>query len=144
MTAKSRRRKFDKRRKSDEHPQPRRAQEASRPEEGVRVIRDVRLKSVSLVPEGEGFPGSYITLGEFEVPEAEVEGPFNDDLVPLNAVDPKDWGIDGAPEGFRFYVNDQEKELIDNGYREYQERQARRQEAVRTSGTSDSASAGGE
>lgn len=60
MTAKSRRRKFDKRRKSDEHPQPRRRKEADRPEEGVRVLRNVRIHHVSLVPEGEGFPGSYI------------------------------------------------------------------------------------
>ncbi len=161
MTAKSRRHKLDKKRKSDEHPQPRHREEDRRRPEGSRgrtgliprkregqaapdqeqclkAIVDAfnegkaTLRGISLVPEGQGFPGSSFEL---------VKDEDLDDLVPLNVVDPKDWGIVGVPEDFRLYVNDQEKELIDGAYREWQERQARGKEGVRTAGSSDAATA---
>ena len=54
MTAKSRRRKYDKRRKSDEHPQPRRREEADRREACMRAH-----------PAGKGLKGESVTI-EFQ------------------------------------------------------------------------------
>lgn len=168
MTAKSRRRKLDKRRKSDEHPQPRRHQEAARPEEGTRVIRDARIQSLSLVPEGEGFPGSYIELvkeaqsdyvltNEWKSGEAQdavqealadsrrvtqwgtgysIQAGDEEGLTPLNVIDSKDYDFIGTPDGTKFYVNDSEKELLDEGQRIWEERRSSK-EAVRTAGASD-------
>lgn len=158
MTAKSRRHKLDKKRKSDEHPHPRRSKEADRGEEGTRgrtgliprkregedaadegsvqgLVEAIleakeryRLRSVSLVPEGEGFPGSSI---KFE----DTEG-----LTPLNVIDPRDYhgfrGFGASPE-VRFYLTDAEKELLDEDQRRWEERLSGDEEAVRTAGSSD-------
>lgn len=151
MTAKSRRHKLDKRRKSDEHPQPRRREEADRRKEGTRgrtglravfsikdeiaaldgstVIREAELKSVSLVREGEGIPGSFI--------EFDDEG-----LIPLNEVDPREYDIlQGYPQGAKLYLNDFEKEVLEEAQRDFDEKRAGSQEAVRTAGASDDATA---
>ena len=156
MTAKSRRHKLDKKRKSDEHPHPRRSEEADRGSESPRrgtgliprkregqdapdesnveaflkAILDAkagyRLHYVSLVPEGEGFPGSSITLEDTE------------ELTPLNVIDPRDYhGFHGVPPGVKFYLTDSEKELLDEDQRRWEERLAGGQEAVRTAGSSD-------
>lgn len=180
MTAKSRRHKLDKRRKSDEHPQPRHVEEAGgRPEgtrsrtgliprkregqpaadEGNKYLEAIveafnsgkaQLRGISLVPEGQGFPGSFVKVEigdgnggiDQEALNRAIDFIIPEDLPSLHEVDPKDWGIVGLPEHFRFYVNDQEKEVIDEGYRKYQERQAGGQKGVRTAGSSDPATDG--
>lgn len=179
MTAKSRRHKLDKRRKSDEHPQPRRHEEdGGRPEgtrsrtgliprkregqpaadEGtwspeyvtedftedefaevfgeealdkVRTIRSGRLLSVSLVPEGQGFPGSYV----------ELLGNKEDYVVPddlqnvLTKVEEGDYFFAQGWYGKVLWVTDQEKAVFDEAQRQYEE-------GVRTSDTSDTATDG--
>ena len=154
MTAKRRRHKFDKKRKSDEHPHPRRSEEADRGSEGSRSRTGLiprkrkedapdespeglidailkahdryRIKSVSFVPEGQGFPGSSFTIED-------TEG-----LTPLNVIDPRDYhGFRGYPEGAKLYLTDAEKELLDEDQRRWEERLSGGEEAVRTAGSSD-------
>ena len=169
MTAKSRRRKFDKRKKSDEHPQPRRAQAADRPEEGPRVIREARIHHISLVEDGEGTGwiestgvisfaeevGIVYDERQATIAEALLEGyrvgiwgnrndfvihaGDEDGLTPLNVIDPKDYSIIGAPAGSKLYLNDSEKELLDQSQRSYDERHSKSEEAVRTAGAPDTA-----
>lgn len=167
MTAKSRRHKLDKKRKSDEHPHPRHAEEdrgrseskKSRTgliprkregdaadeggEQAPRVIRNAKLHHVSLVPEGEGLPGSFVELVSetFEVGdgnggidegklEAAIDFVIPEDLVELHEVNPNDYNFTGGwPEGSRLYLNDSEKELFD---RIHEERRVEIEEGVRT------------
>lgn len=156
MTAKRRRRKFEKKRKSHEHPQPRRSKEAARREtredgEGEaressptqpRVIEEARLHHVSLVPEGEGLEGSFIELTPFQQKFHEVlaeggriearvgrKGPYWN-VVPLNEVDPNEYNFTGGwPEGSRIYLNDSEKELFDEVH---EQRAAEIEEGIRS------------
>jgi len=138
MTAKRRRHKFEKKRKSDEHPHPRRSEEADGRTEGtrgrtgliprkregqaaadessfeaiVKAINDGKatLRGISIVPEGEGIPGSFIQVG------------------PLNTVDLEEYELGVGT----LYVSDQEKELI-----EQVAEQRRNEKAVRTAGSPD-------
>ena len=99
MTAKRRRHKFDKKRKSDEHPHPRRSEEADR-----------------------GSEGSRSRTGLYE----------------LNVIEPTEYSVlRGYPQGAKLYLNDYEKELLDTVQREFEEKLAGGQEAVRTAGSSD-------
>ena len=133
MTARSRRRKADKRRKSDARPHPRLDQSNRGSEESVPVVRDGKLKSVSLVKEGDNwFPGAKIEFTPVQETyfEAGIQGSHwwniivdeGDGLVTLNEVDPKDYSIiTGAPND-KLYLNDSEKEALDTVQREYDER----------------------
>lgn len=166
MTAKSRRHKLDKRRKSDEHPQPRRSEEAGRRKEGargragltasisqvdetaafdgrsfVKAIRQAKLHSVGIVPEGQGFPGSFIEVSEIPEIDWKVGVDTDDyDIRPLNEIKPWDYGFYGVPEHFRFYLNDTEKELLDELWENFKRRHPGYEEALRPSGASDAAS----
>ena len=148
MTAKSRRRKLDKRKKTDEHPRPRRTEAAdgrtkgsgsrasfsaaegltdeAATEDRVAVIEAATLKEVFLVPEGQGFPGSFITPEDI------------DELLALHEVDPREIGIDPPQKGGKLYLNDREFEAFVEVREEYQRRVAK---GVRTTGSSDTASA---
>lgn len=67
MTAKSRRRKFDKRRKSDEHPHPRHAQEGTRREGSDKARRgheEKRLYREVILPEWEEVVAAAFEQGE--------------------------------------------------------------------------------
>src|SRR6187431_1741371 len=134
MTAKSRRRKFDKRRKSDEHPQPRRRKEADRPEEGARVIRDARIQSVSLVKDGEqAFPEARIHVDGLEprhVIYDEAEDTVSEAFVEGHQVELWVWG-----NGYSIYAGETAAE---QGTRVH----AESEKAVRTAGAPDAAVAG--
>jgi len=169
MTAKSRRHKLDKKRKSDEHPHPRRSKEADRGEEGTRgrtdleegceIIRNATLRSVSLVPEGQGLAGSFLVdvtpiqqiltraalRGDKVTIESRVgrKGPYwnVEGLHELHVVDPKDYDlIVGAPQGSKLYLNDYEKQVLEDAQRDFDRKRGilrEDEEAVRTSGSSD-------
>lgn len=146
MTAKSRRRKFDKRRKSDANPQPRRRKEDDGSPEGprgrtgfradygfsdeaatfdeVRVVKDARLHSVSLVGEGQD-----LSIGFIEIKPEDIDW---SQYHTLHEVDPNEYNFAGGwPEGSRIYLNDSEKELFD---KVHAQRTAEIEEVVRTPG----------
>lgn len=129
MTAKSRRHKLDKKRKSDEHPQPRRREEADRRKEGARSRTGLiprkreghdasdesneylkaiveafnsgkaQLRGISLVPEGQGIPGSFIELSPTQqiLAEAALRG---DEVSIEQRVGRKGpyWNVEGVKE----------------------------------------------
>ena len=118
MTAKRRRHKFDKKRKSDEHSHPRRSEEADRGSEGSR-------SRTGLIPRKRE--------GQDADDEGIVEG-----LYELNVIEPTEYSVlRGYPQGAKLYLNDYEKELLDTVQREFEEKLAGGQEAVRTAGSSD-------
>lgn len=139
MTAKSRRRKMNKRKKSDEYPQSRRTEAADGStkgtggradisashvvldeaaslnegpvlESGDKVITEATLKDVFLVPEGQGFPGSFIAPEDI------------DELIALHEVDPREIGIDPPQKGGKLYLNDHEFEAFIEVRSAYKER----------------------
>jgi len=144
MTAKSRRRKFDKRRKSDANPQPRRRKEDDGSPEGprgrtgliprecegrdasdeVRVVKNASLHSVSLVGEGQD-----LSIGFIEIKPEDIDW---SQYHTLHEVDPNEYNFTGGwPEGSRIYLNDSEKELFD---KVRAQRAAEIEEGVRTPG----------
>jgi hypothetical protein len=129
MTAKSRRRKFDKRRKSDEHPQPRRRQEADRPEEGVRVIHNARIHHISFVPEGEGFPGSFVEFTkDFGIAYDERQATIAEAALEGHRV-----SVFSDHNGYVIHAGDDGESAAEAGTRVH----AEIEEAVRTSGAPD-------
>lgn len=171
MTAKSRRHKLEKKRKSDEHPQPRRREEAvgrkegtrgrtgliprkregedasdEGPEQAHREIRKARILYATLTSD-ESIEGvdllrkDPLALGWLE--KASDKAFEEQGVYPLNEIKPWDYGFYGVPEHFRFYLNDSEKELLDKAWEEFKERHPGYEKAVRATGSSDSASAEG-
>lgn len=125
MTAKSRRHKLDKKRKSDEHPQSRRREEDRRRPEGPRG-RTGLSAAVSVADEAVAFDGGpvvkeirqarilYATPTAEESAPGWIESVGDFEVKPLNEVDPNEYNFTGGwPEGSRIYLNDSEKELFD-------------------------------
>ena len=163
MTAKSRRHKLDKRRKSDEHPHPRHVEEAGRrsestrsrtgliprkregnvaadesAEQAPRTIGKAKLRSVSLVPEGQGFPGSSIRVEigngkggiDKEALSRAIDFIIPDDLEPVySKVEEGDYYFAQGWGGKVLWVTDQERAVFDEAQRKYEE-------GVRTAGAS--------
>lgn len=107
MTAKSRRHKLDKKRKSHERPHPRHREEAERRAEGARS-RTGLSAAVSVTDEATSFDGepvvkeirqariSYVTLTADESAPGWIESVGDFEVKPLNEVDPNEYNFTGG------------------------------------------------